>query len=328
MPGVRIGSRSIDTMRDDLRSKKCCVPQTSGKTSIREKPPALRQYGTIQADLINLDGGWFQMGANDGPHPQDGEGPSRKVFVDGFSLAATTVTIGEFREFVKSTGYKTLAERLGYSFVFSAFLNSPEKHPPSEQAPWWRQVSGACWYSPYGTQNKSGGIADHPVTHVSFEDALAFCKWSQTRLPSEAEWEFAARGGLEAQPYPWGDALAPGGQYRANVWQGQFPDHNTGDDGYAGTAPVSTYPPNGFGFYNMTGNVWEWTMDRFTNLHSPRPVRNPIGPLNGNARVGKGGSYLCHSSYCFRYRTSSRQALLPDTVAGNIGFRVASARLS
>ena len=167
---------------------------------------------------------------------------------------------------------------------------------------------------------------DHPVTHISFEDALAYCAWSGCRLPTEAEWEFAARGGLDAQPYPWGAELKPFGQHRANIWQGDFPDHNTCEDGHLGTAPVTTYQPNEFGFYNMTGNVWEWTMDRFTNLHSPRTVRNPVGPLNGKARVGKGGSYLCHASYCYRYRTSSRQALLPDTVAGNIGFRVAASK--
>ena len=191
------------------------------------------------------------------------------------------------------------------------------------QAPWWRQVTGACWHAPNGPRGSKPDCQDHPVTHIALDDALAYCRWSGTRLPSEAEWEFAARGGLKSQPYPWGQDLLPNGEHRSNIWQGSFPDHNTCDDGYDGTAPVTAYAANPYGFYNLTGNVWEWTADRFTTLHSPRPTRNPTGPLNGTARVAKGGSYLCHASYCYRYRTSSRQALSPTTTTGNLGFRVA-----
>jgi len=273
--------------------------------------------------MIDLAGGWFRMGADDGPHPEDGEGPARDVFVDRFALAATTVTVAEFAAFIADTGYRTLAERAGTSFVFQSFCDPDTAGPGAVQAPWWRQVAGACWHTPDGPESHMAGGSDHPVTHIAREDALAYCRWSGTRLPSEAEWEFAARGTLDGQPFPWGAVLEEGGEHRSNVWQGAFPARNTADDGYAGTAPVTAYRPNGLGFFNMTGNVWEWVSDRFTTLHSARAVKNPAGPLNGTRFVAKGGSYLCHASYCARYRTSSRQALEPDTTTGNLGFRVA-----
>ncbi len=278
--------------------------------------------------MIDLAGGWFRMGADDGPHPEDGEGPARDVFVDPFALAATTVTVAEFAAFIADTGYRTLAERTGTSFVFQSFRDPGTACPGAAQAPWWRQVAGACWHAPDGPvpgrpESHMAGGSDHPVTHIAREDALAYCRWSGTRLPGEAEWEFAARGTLVGQPFPWGAVLEEGGEHRSNVWQGTFPARNTAEDGFAGTAPVTAYRPNGLGFFNMTGNVWEWVTDRFTTLHSARPVKNPAGPLNGTRFVAKGGSYLCHASYCARYRTSSRQALAPDTTTGNLGFRVA-----
>lgn len=275
--------------------------------------------------MVALPGGWFRMGAEDGPHPEDGEGPARQVFVDPFSIAATAVTVDEFARFVAATGYRTLAERIGTSFVFHAFCDAEARFPAPAQAPWWRQVPGACWHMPDGPGGQRRHKADHPVTHIAMEDAQAFCRWSGTRLPTEAEWEHAARGGLDGQPFPWGDTLEPEGEHRCNVWQGDFPDHDTAEDGFSGTAPAMSFPPNRWQLYNMTGNVWEWVADRFTTLHSPRPVRNPRGPLNGSHFVAKGGSYLCHVSYCARYRTSSRQGLLPNTSTGNLGFRVARA---
>ena len=268
------------------------------------------------------------MGADDGPHPEDGEGPARDVLVDPFALGATVVTVVQFRRFVQATGYVTLAEREGCSFVFEAFADPDGMFRAPMQAPWWRLVPGACWHCPDGPGRPSADLDRHPVTHVTHSDALAYCRWTNTRLPTEAEWEFAARGGRHAQPFPWGDTLEPGGAHSCNVWQGEFPGRNTCADGYAGTAPAESFAPNGFGFYNMTGNVWEWTADRFTNRHSPRPQRNPRGPLNGASLVAKGGSYLCHASYCARFRTSSRQELRPDTATGNLGFRVAAAKQS
>jgi len=264
------------------------------------------------------------MGALDGPHPEDGEGPVRDVFVDPFAIAHAVVSNRDFRTFTEATGYETRAERLGWSFVFHLFLRDPGATQAPRQARWWRAVEGANWAAPNGPDGDAADHADHPVTHIAQEDALAYCHWSRTRLPTEAEWEFAARGGLSGRQFPWGDDLEPAGIHRANVWQGSFPQENTADDGFAGTAPVTAYAPNGFGLYNMTGNVWERVADRFTRLHSPRPGRNPAGPLNGAEFVAKGGSYLCHASYCQRYRVSSRQALAPDATAGNVGFRVAA----
>lgn len=265
------------------------------------------------------------MGADDGPHPEDGEGPVRQVSLDPFRIAPLTVTNAQFAAFVEETGYCTVAERAGTSFVMEMLL--PEyshEVPRAMSAPWWCEVSGASWHHPEGPAGADiCARPDHPAVHISLHDALAYCRWSSTILPTEAQWEFAARGGLERQPFPWGDTLEADGAHHSNVWQGEFPGQNTCEDGYVGTAPAKSYSPNGFGLYAMTGNVWEWTSDRFTTLHSPRPQNNPRGPLNGTRHVAKGGSYLCHASYCHRYRTSSRQALDPLTTAGNLGFRVA-----
>ena len=300
----------------------CCVPRSGefGDTSDLQTEPQADEPREPFLDLVTLPGGWFVMGANDGPHPEDGEGPPREVFVDPFSIAPTTVTNEAFAAFVAETGYRTVAEEAGHSFVFQDLVCRRHPNPPSAaHAPWWRLVQGACWHAPEGDGSTTGGRPDHPVVHIALRDAIAYCNWSGSRLPTEAEWEFAARGGLEQKPFPWGDAPEPGGKTMSNIWQGSFPDSGT----CSGTAPAQSFPPNGFGLYNMTGNVWEWTGDRFSRLNSPRPVRNPSGPLNGRGFVAKGGSYLCHPSYCARYRTSSRQALAPDTTAGNVGFRIA-----
>lgn len=303
---------------------KCCcspVPAVPDKQTGNQQTIA-QVGGRFTESLIALTGGWFRMGADSSPHPEDGEGPERDVFVNRYQLATTAVTIEEFAVFVDATGYRTLAERSGHSFVFFAQCSPDEEFAAPVHAPWWRQVPGACWHSPNGPWQTETEVG-YPVTHVSRDDALAFCQWSGTRLPTEAEWEYAARGRLACAPFPWGDELVAEARHRANVWQGEFPHHNTSDDGYAGVAPVEAYGPQGFGHFNMIGNVWEWVADRFTHQHSPRATRNPHGPLNGARFVAKGGSYLCHSSYCTRYRTSSRQALPADTTAGNIGFRVA-----
>ena len=323
MPGVKVGSRFTAMARSEAKSS-CCLPSV-GKDA-RVSTPLAFDAGTghTSAELIALDGGWFRMGADDGPHPEDGEGPAREVFVNPVSLAATAVTMTDFSDFVAATGYITLAERAGSSFVFFAFSDPDTAFPAPLHAPWWRQVLGACWNSPTGVGNPFETNGDHPVTHIASQDALAYCRWSGTRLPTEAEWEYAARGKLIGQPFPWGETLEQDGLHHANVWQGEFPEFNNRADGYEGTAPVASYQPNSLGFFNMTGNVWEWVSDQFTNLHSPRPTRNPYGPLNGPAFVAKGGSYLCHLSYCARYRTSSRQSLLADTTTGNLGFRVAA----
>ncbi len=247
------------------------------------------------------------MGSDDAlAYPADGEGPVRRVGVEPFSAGACTVSNAEFAAFVEATGYETDAERFGWSFVFGGLL--PDDFPPTRavaNAPWWRQVEGADWRHPEGPQSAIETRARHPVVHVSWLDAEAFCRWAGVRLPTEAEWEYAARGGLEQQPFPWGAELEPGGEHRMNVWQGRFPRENTEADGWYGTCPVDEYDPNGYGLHNTTGNVWEWTADE----------------LQPGYRTTRGGSYLCHASYCRRYRVSARNALTPDSSTGNVGFR-------
>jgi len=268
----------------------------------------------------------FWMGSE---HPfayrEDGEAPLREVDLSEFWIGACAVTNAQFGAFVDESGYVTEAERFGWSFVFAGLL--PEDFPPTEavaQAPWWRKVSGADWWHPEGPDTSLDGRFDHPVVHVSWNDAQAYCDWAGTRLPTEAEWEHAARGGLDRKVFPWGDELEPQGEHRMNVWQGAFPALNTRADGYLGLAPADTFPPNGYGLHNMTGIVWEWTADWFhpTFRHRDRR-RDPKGPRRGRHRIQKGGSYLCHHSYCRRYRVAARQGNTPDSSTGNIGFRCA-----
>ena len=259
-------------------------------------------------------------------YPEDGEGPAHEVSLRPFQIDRYAVSNDRFAVFVQSTGYVTDAERWGWSFVFGGLL--PDDFPPTRPvaaAPWWRQVEGAQWRHPEGPQSDLKSRGDHPVIHISHNDALAYCAWAGVRLPTEAEWEFAARGGLEGQAFPWGEDLEPAGRHRMNVWQGDFPARNAAEDGYAGTAPVDAFAPNGYGLHNTTGNVWEWTADWFDpDWYRVSPVRNPSGPPAGNRRVTRGGSYLCHASYCHRYRVSGRSSNTPDDATGNIGFRVAA----
>ena len=264
------------------------------------------------AALLALPGGAFTMGSAEQRYPTDGEGPPRSVPVAPFRIAAHAVSNDNFAAFAAATRYITTAEREGWSFVFAGLL--PDDFLPTRAvaaAPWWRQVPDAAWHRPEGRGSDLEGRGDHPVIHVSWLDARAYCRWVGGRLPAEAEWEYAARGGLDRVRYPWGDELTPGGEHRMNVFQGRFPDQDTGEDGYAGTAPVDAFAPNGYGLYNATGNVWEWCADRF-------------GPSRPAERVMRGGSYLCHESYCWRYRCAARSANTPDSSAGNIGFRMAA----
>ena len=264
-----------------------------------------------QTMWIELPGGIFMMGEG-GPlaYPADGETP-REALVPPFSIAATTVSNDQFATFVAATGHVTDAERFGWSFVFGGLL--PEDFPDTRgvaAAPWWRQVYGAAWRQPEGPHSDLADRGDHPVVHVSYNDAVACAAWVSARLPTEAEWEFAARAG-STTTFPWGDALEPGGQHLMNVFQGDFPAHDNAADGWQGTCPVDAFPPNRFGLYNVTGNVWEWTADQFGRGHGD------------DTMVLKGGSYLCHASYCHRYRPAARMANTADSSAGNIGFRLA-----
>ena len=306
----------------------CCAP---GRPHDPDAPAALAvdstlsTPGTAPATLVQLPGGLFGMGDDSvWAYSDDGEGPVHEVEVRPLLVDAYTVSNARFGEFVDATGHRTDAERYEWSFVFAGFL--PDDFPDTRavgNAPWWRQVYGADWRHPEGPHSDLDGRADHPVVHVSWNDAPAYCEWTGTRLPTEAEWEYAARGGLERNAFPWGDNLEPDGEHRMNVFQGRFPGENTGADGFLGTAPVDAFPPNGYGLYNVTGNVWEWCADWYDADYYPRsPRRDPQGPDRGTNRVMRGGSYLCHVSYCKRYRVSARSGSEPESSTGNVGFRV------
>jgi sulfatase modifying factor 1 len=305
----------------------CCASARREPGEVRDAPAAIPAAAAGSTEgMALLPGGEFLMGTDSREgYPADGEGPVRRVRLDPFWIDTLAVSNARFADFVEATGHVTEAERFGWSFVFAGLL--PDDFPPTRAvaaAPWWRQVEGADWRHPEGAHSSLADRLDHPVVHVSWNDALAYCGWAGKRLPTEAEWEYAARGGLEQRRYPWGDQLTPNGEHRMNVWQGKFPDQNTLEDGYLGTAPVGAFPPNGYGLYNMTGNVWEWCADWFSvDFHVGGPRDNPSGPASGEQKVMRGGSYLCHRSYCFRYRVAARSANTPDSSTGNLGFRCA-----
>lgn len=315
----------------------CCAPERGTVSTADEADPTNddrasgqpsdRSTPTFPEDdrLVDLDGGTFLMGTDDEEYPADGEGPVREVTVDPFRIDRYAVTNAEFLAFVRDTDYLTDAERYGWSFVFDGLLDDRARNHAvgqSNAASWWVGVEGACWYRPEGPGSSVLGRLDHPVVHVSHRDARAFCEWAGRRLPTEAEWEYAARGGLTQRRFPWGDDPHPEGEHRCNIWQGEFPTTNTAADGFVGTAPVDAFPTNGFGLANVAGNVWEWCMDWFSPTHHvDGPRENPTGPPDGNERVIRGGSYLCHDSYCNRYRVAARTANTPDSTTGHVGFR-------
>ncbi|MFJ2766573.1 formylglycine-generating enzyme family protein [Streptomyces sp. NPDC087300] len=306
---------------------RCCMP-TSGGAHVAPAPPLSvgRAPAMYSAQgTVHLPGGEFLMGTEDAEgFPGDGEGPVRRVRLAPFRIDACAVSNDRFAAFVAATGYRTDAERLGWSYVFAAFLPAALRRgaPRPERTPWWCGVQGAAWDRPEGPGSTLAGRGDHPVVHVSWNDAAAYAVWAGKRLPTEAEWEYAARGGLEQRRYPWGDELDPAGEYRCNIWRGVFPTKNTAADGYRGTAPVDAFEPNGFGLYNMAGNIWEWCADWWGTDHGAhRAPVNPQGPQRGTDKVTRGGSHLCHVSYCNRYRVAARAANSPDSSSGHAGFR-------
>ena len=258
--------------------------------------------------------------------PDDGEGVLRQHNLSPFALDAETVTNARFAAFVAESGYVTEAERIGWSPVFRGLLPPAlaDRAVATGALPWWVPVEGACWFMPEGSGSDVTGRAGHPVVQVSWADAKAFATWAGGRLPSEAEWEHAARGGLADPVFPWGDEQPDDTRIFCNIWQGRFPDLNTLADGYLGTAPARSFAANGAGLYNMAGNVWEWTADpwRFRS-HSARARQRNQQALQEHHKVLKGGSFLCHSSYCYRYRIAARSALPPDSCTSNCGFRLA-----
>jgi sulfatase modifying factor 1 len=309
----------------------CCTPSAERAAPLITTIPLASN--TVSAEvrerMIALPGGTFLMGT-DSPDafPLDGEGPVREVTLNAFSIDRFPVTNDLFARFITATGYKTEAETYGWSFVFWKHLSRARYNDLVEdtvaEAPWWCKVPGSKWDTPEGPGSHISKRADHPVVHVSWNDAAAYAAWTGQRLPTEAEWEYAARGGLEQKLYPWGDKLRPDGEHRCNIWQGEFPNLDTADDGYAGTCPVDAFPPNGYDLYSVTGNTWEWCADWFSpDFHRTAALSNPQGPPTGKARVTKGGSFLCHKSYCNRYRVAARSSNTPDSSTSNTGFRCA-----
>ncbi|SEO52637.1 formylglycine-generating enzyme family protein [Paenibacillus sp. OV219] len=316
----------------NLNSLNLNVPldvQASLQLDPRDKAvlPSDHERAELQ-NMVHLAGGSFLMGTDDSEgFPADGEGPIREVTLEPFYMDPCAVSNAEFARFIDETGYATETEQFGWSFVFHALV-SPEtaKKVVSvvQSTPWWWVVQGADWRHPEGPDSDIASRLDHPVAQVTWKDAEAYCRWAGKRLPTEAEWEYAARGGLMQKRYPWGDELKQGGEHRCNIWQGKFPTKNHASDGYVGTSPVNAYLPNGYGLYNMSGNVWEMCSDWFSpNDHLTGPRHNPKGPAKGTAKSMRGGSFLCHKSYCNRYRVAARSSNTPDSSSSNIGFRCA-----
>jgi formylglycine-generating enzyme len=308
----------------------CCCAGHASSTPV-ENNISVKTNVSIQ-NMVKLEGGRFLMGTDDKDgFPKDGEGPVREVTLAPFYIDATTVTNQQFAEFIESTGYQTDAEKFGWSFVFYELLPEELKQTDlqrSSQAPWWCVVESAKWSQPEGKDSDIKNRMDHPVVHVSWNDAIAYCNWAGKRLPTEAEWEYAARGGLVQRKFPWGDELMPDGLHHCNIWQGIFPEINTMEDGYLGTAPAESFPQNAFGLFNMAGNVWEWCSDWFSSdFHKTSSRINPKGPENGEAKVIRGGSFLCHESYCNRYRVAARSSNTVDSSTSNIGFRCVGSEL-
>ncbi|MFN0107377.1 MAG: formylglycine-generating enzyme family protein [Blastocatellia bacterium] len=300
--------------------------------------------GPAPAGMIWVPGGTFRMGCDDCNMP-DAE-PVHLVSVDGYWMDETPVTNRQFAEFVKATGYKTVAEIKPDPKDFpgvpadkliagSACFTQPDAAVSLDNPlVWWRYQAGASWKNPEGPGTDIKGRDDHPVIHIAWDDAVAYAKWAGKRLPTEAEFEFAARGGMDGKMFAWGNELKPGGKWAANIWQGRFPNENRSEDGFRGTSPVRAFPANGFGLYDVGGNVWQWCSDwyrpdYFQKLAATGTARNPQGPSDSfdpnepgvPKRVQKSGSYMCSDQYCARYHVGSRGNGAPDSGGSNVGFR-------
>ncbi len=304
----------------------CCLPVCLDPVPV----PSLRRTAganaTTDSPWVRVPAGEFRMGTDgDEGYPEDGEGPVRRVRLDAFCIGRTPVTNREFREFVRATRYITQAEELGSSFVFYLQVHSALRtrlRPVSQELPWWLSVDGACWQRPSGPGSAITDLLDHPVVHISWHDAMAYCAWKGACLPSEAQWEYAARAGHDQRRFPWGDELHPGGRVMSHVWQGEFPAVPA-PGWQPGTIPVGTYPPNDWGLYDMVGQVWEWCADTFSAYHLLRTGSdNPLMTGPGPKKSLRGGSFLCHESYCNRYRLAARGSNTPASSSSNTGFRV------
>lgn len=308
-----------------LASTTCCSPSRERALDLREAQHELIVADTSERkNAVAIPGGTALVGTDAPCLPQDGEGPLRKRKIKPFRIGVSAVTNEEFDQFVSKTGYVTEAEKYGWSFVFHAQV--PKALGATRAVAgleWWRQIEGASWRDVNGPGTAGEAWRpDHPVVHVSWNDANAYAAWAGGRLPSEVEWEHAARGGLGDVRFPWGDEEPDEISYLpCNIWQGQFPKHNTAADGYQATAPAISFAPNGYGLYNMVGNVWEWTADPYRVDSLKRSVRERMKSMQGH-KLSKGGSFLCHVSYCYRYRIAARSGSTPNSTTTHHGFRV------
>ena len=328
-------------------------PATPAATFLPTKANTAQAPQPAPAGMVWIPGGEFSMGANDPPdmnavgmQATEDARPIHRVYVDGFFMDKTDVTNAEFAKFVKATGYVTIAEQKPKAedfpgappenLVAGSVVFSPPNHPVplDNHFQWWSYVAGANWRHPLGPGSDIKGKGNYPVVQIAYTDAQAYAKWAGKRLPTEAEWEFAARGGLTGKPFVWGDSFQPNGKWMANTHQGHFPNRDTGADGYAGIAPVAHYPPNGYGLYDMAGNVWQWTSDwyrpdYYQQLAAGGVARNPKGPSSSfdpsepgeRKKVHRGGSFLCTDQYCSRYIVGTRGKGEVSTGTNHLGFR-------
>jgi sulfatase modifying factor 1 len=319
----------------------CAADGIPSRAGFIQNAGAISQGKTDTTGMVWISGGKFLMGSDEFPDSR----PIHEVYLDGFFMDQHEVTNAQFAQFVSATNYKTIAERplnpadypgvpadklVPGSAVFTPTLTSVSLDNPLQ---WWNYTPAAYWAQPEGKGSSVEGRGNHPVIHIAYEDAAAYAQWAGKRLPTEAEWEFAARGGKSDQPYYWGNELKPGNKWVANIYQGHFPDRNTKEDGYQGAAPVQSYPPNRFGLYDMDGNVWEWCSDLYRpDAYQTSTSKNPKGPSDSYdpdepgavKRVQRGGSFLCSDEYCIRYKAGSRGKGEVTSASNNLGFRCVS----
>jgi formylglycine-generating enzyme required for sulfatase activity len=305
----------------------CCRPATPPGESVPARPAhaiSSSRATELREESIPIPGGRAEVGTDRPRTRTDGEGPRRFVKIKPFRIGATAVTNAQFAVFIEDTAYITEAERFGWSYVFGAHIQGVEETRGVVGAEWWRRVDGCFWRTPLGPTSSLDGREDYPVVHISWNDAAAYAAWAGGRLPTEAEWEHAARGGLTGSIYPWGDRHPNDFDFTpCNIWQGDFPLRDTALDGYAGLAPARSFEPNGYGLYNMCGNCWEWTSEPF-RVRSLQAYSKSINERATQAdfKLAKGGSHLCHASYCHRYRIAARTGNTPDSTTSHIGFRI------
>ncbi len=302
----------------------CCAPNLG-----RPQSPSLQELLSARASdrswtkrAVEVPGGESHIGIDRAVIPQDGEAPRRPTQLSPFRMDPYCVTNRWFAEFVAATDYITEAERFGWSLVFWNFTDPEGSYQRVAAAPWWCKVKGADWCHPFGPHSGFHGLEDHPVVHISWNDAMAFAAWAGGRLASEAEWEHAARGALADAKYPWGHKEPTDDAPLCNIWQGPFPHEDTGRDGYRGTAPVDAFDANHFGLHQMSGNVWEWCFDRFHRRPSTNGLQADESTDGGTLRLLKGGSFLCHKSYCYRYRIAARTGATAESSTSHMGFRL------